>query len=79
MDDTSTTYITGCWEDLMEATLALCMIEGEGMITERESSLLDKIVGALESHDENWLDNIIPDIDDSDDCFDDGFFDPEDN
>ncbi|MCP4742922.1 MAG: hypothetical protein GY871_11965 [Actinomycetales bacterium] len=57
--------------NLMESAVKLALVED--FLTERESDMVEAILGEIAGYDENYLDIFYPDPDDGDECFTDEY------
>ena len=65
------------YHDLYEIMIRLCFQEGEGLLMDEESTLLEGMLDAVHNHNPNWMDVVLGEPDDGDDVFNDGFSNPE--
>ena len=57
--------------NLMESAVRLALVED--YLSERESDMVEAILGEIANLDENYLDHFYPDPDDGDECFTDEY------
>ena len=69
-------FVSDIYDDLYDIVIQLAFLEGKGMLMDNEQTLLNSLIEAVHIYNEDWMDTLM-DIDDSDDCFDDGFSNPE--
>ena len=67
------------FQDLYETLIRLCFLEGDGLLMNEETDMLDGILDLVHTHNPSWMDVVLGEPDDGDDCFDDGFSNPEEN
>ena len=67
------------FEDLYDTIIRLCFVEKEGLLMDTESEMLEAMVSTIGDYNPDWMDVVLPPVEDDDDCFSDGFSNPEDD